>query len=240
MDRPDSIDLQAMGVMARQLLPEPWRIDAFIGGLLGAAERRDFARFHYRSVGELVGNDIDDVGSSFAKYMLTLEDRAEKWLPVQANLVACVQSMHAMWDNLAHAAFFGAGDFDGSGAKLPLIYAHALADDRKPLLPSELRDLFKDAVSDPLFAYLAAVNNTLKHRRLLKFPHVIDFRPQEGRSFGLQIPAFEYKGAEYPSEWLAPKFAEIYDFNERSFHAIVRTLDHWLKRQVGDGRTVLT
>ncbi len=79
-------------------------------------DRREFARFHYHEAVDLLASDIDELFKSnelFPAMLGARDEHRDKYqeclFKIGAHVTACVQSMHAIADILAHALFYSLG-----------------------------------------------------------------------------------------------------------------------------------
>lgn len=193
-----------------------------------ATVRLDHARYHFLELKRLLREHIDDKLVEQNLYDVALPG-SEGWdvlqdglIKVEAHMIACAQSVHAVPDALAHIAFYAAGlNFAQkplSEEKIPLktlLATSALIAVGHGTVQQSLREL----ADDPSFAALEAVVNYAKHRGLPD--PALQLEPEDHPTpYAMQFESFSYGGIVRPrvevERLLAPAYVAV-------SHAVVRT-----------------
>jgi hypothetical protein len=122
-----------------------------------------------------------------------------------ANYVACIQSIHALSDTLAHVIYFGLA--------MALDKATRLKDrdislynvwSKLSAVPDgvNLQVLLKELREHPEFRYLNRLTNLTKHRAIMDARHTVSL--VEGEPDGFRLPSFKADEETYPARWLEP------------------------------------
>lgn len=204
--------------------------DLFNPCLRSAGDRRDFARYHYgeahRLMNEVIGDNpqIEMVATILGAH--DKEPGAFNWARFQAaaHTVACVQSMHALVDSLAHTLYYGLGfNLDKATVLKPKAINAYRVRERLPSGP--MRDAMSAWIDDPGFTYLSALNNCSKHRSMVSVGYSVDMTGEDELPHGLKFGMFDYEDEHYPQRWVRPTLINEYQRQETLFHQIGHALN---------------
>jgi hypothetical protein len=148
--------------------------------------------------------------------MFSNDEAAEQFrsarLDAVANIVACLQSLHATADTLAHVVYFGLGMDRDSSTKLEErdVQIGRVTDKLRRVSDCasvvQLLDELKDG---PDYKYFAAIVNHSKHRAIVDVLYSISTE-EPGRK-GLKLHHFQYAGKDYQARWLDETLPPEYD-----------------------------
>lgn len=182
-------------------------------------ERRAFARYHHAETKRLLeAVTVDRTPIQMVAWMLDSESPETTGFQsvrfhASAHVHACVQSMHALADILAHAVYYGLGMNLNPNLKLDARTLN-IKSVRDRLPSGAIRDQLTQLVDDAGFKYLAALVNHSKHRSLIAVPFSVDLSGEDAQQHGLKFGGFEYNGVKYPEQWVAPALRQEYDRQE--------------------------
>lgn len=193
--------------------------------LRSVIDRRDYAHYHY--------HEANDLFMAFAQERLTEESllwvihQSDEsfsefhWLitKISAHVVACIQSMHAITDIMAHAIYYSLG-MNGSGKALreaDISAATVLKRLSQHVELSRLHQLLAELVSGGRADHLAALSNYSKHRSIIRTAMSEDWTGNELERHRLTLGAFSYKGTSFPD-------ARVKDFIGSEFNRIARLI----------------
>jgi hypothetical protein len=123
------------------------------------------------------------------------EDFNEAVFAQEAQVEACVQSLHAMGDILAqiiNIVMLG-GRFREDDVTLKRV--------ARQEMPTELSSVLNAFIQSNEYSYVEAFCNTIKHRRLIPSDLRGEFGEGYRNEFGIRFNGFSYKGADYPETW---------------------------------------
>lgn len=184
-------------------------------------DRQRFARLHYQFASKALTETLPQE--------LPLSDVIERTIPwhpeqremldecltiVEANVIACAQSMHALLDNLAHVIYFGMGMNLDKNLELGerAICLGRIASRVKTRDGTEVLGQSLDGIGDDS-AYLSALVNHGKHRSLV--PMVLHIDPPARHqgctsNYQLEFGAFTYDNMPFPAR-------AAFDFLEQDY-----------------------
>lgn len=191
--------------------------EAISPSLDSVEQRRGFASYHYHEASRIMeeatsGHDTD---LKMVQLIMGASEKARQefgWsrFRAAAHITACVQSMHAITDTLAHALYYAYG--------MNLYLQNTLAA-RQINIHTVLRKLPEGAVKEEVksliehdsFAYLSAMNNHSKHRSMVNTGYSLDLTGEASSSHGLKFSDFEYNGKQFSARWVRPTLESEYD-----------------------------
>jgi len=175
--------------------------------LRSVVDRQDYARYHYHEAKHLLDtftvkhlaesklikvafSEDDDIRSEFDLFMIK----------VGANVLACIQSMHAVGDILAHATYYALGMNQAAGAlKESAITSTSVLKKLSSSVELEpVHRLLKNLVAGGDFSHLAALANQGKHRSIIRPSLSEDWTGLRAERHQLKLEAFTYKAHSYP------------------------------------------
>jgi hypothetical protein len=179
--------------------------------------RREYARFHYHEAVYLLDTDIDRLHK--AKRLLPVmlgagEEHLDEYhkclFKIGAHVTACIQSMHAIADTLAHAIYFSLGCNQRPGTMeerdINLVSVKALlSNDQNHFAYSRALD---SLASHDDFKYLTALANHCKHRSLIRPSLWLDMTDENPEPYALQFQEFVRNKIPHPSRPIR-QFIEI-------------------------------
>lgn len=195
-------------------------------------QRGEFAKFHYREADRLMIENIPSE-EKHGEIMMMLfggDDASDAFEEVRfqaaAHITACVQSMHATADILAHALYFALG--------MNLTPKTTLEPHRiglKAVLPLVSNNHIKRLVSKLRhhdgFRYIEALNNHSKHRSIVQTPYSLSLIDGPV-SHGLKFSEFEYSGKKYEARWVKQALSDEYKRQSRLIVSIGQSLNEAL------------
>lgn len=193
---------------AVQQLYGPKQEEALIPPLNSVVQRGAFAKYHYLEANRLLEAATSAHEEPGEMMMLLFgSDSAsaafqQARFQAAAHITACVQSMHATADTLAHAVYFALGmNLDPAMCLKPRQITIWNVMNKVTVGP--IQKLLSELVDHEGFRYLTALNNHSKHRSIVDIPFSLDLTASPGPS-GLKFAAFEYEDVEFPDHWAMP------------------------------------
>jgi hypothetical protein len=170
-------------------------------------DRQIYAQIHYKDARAKTDAYIRAELQETSLLEVTFGDSDEAWgkfnifvRELGAHVTACIQSMHALPDILAHAVYYSLGlNITPVALKSRDVGAASVS----KLLGSDaelsiLRDLLTEFFKGGSFVHLSALANQAKHRSIV-FPSLSEDWTGERKEPHLVIfPAFSYEGVYYP------------------------------------------
>lgn len=196
--------------------------------LRSVVDRQTYARIHFQDAKAKIDSYTQTALQDASLFEVTFGD-AEAWVEfnifireVGAHLTACVQSIHAVPDILAHAIYYSLGLNRSAGALKPrdICAGNVLRLLRRESQLNTVATLLESLVSAETFAHLAALANQAKHRSIV-FPAINeDLTGTRERRHMVVFPAFAYDDSPYPLVFADDFLAVEY---ERSSQCVVNT-----------------
>ena len=175
--------------------------------LQSVVERQNYARYHYQEASDLFLEFARErlAGASLIEVVFSSDDDTrsdfqELITKVGANVLACVQSMHAVADILAHAVYYALGlNLTKDGLSESAITANAVID-RTTAAPDyrEVGSFLSTLVHGGQFAHVAALANHGKHRSIIRPSVSEDMTGEAPVRHTLKFAEFMYKKHKYP------------------------------------------
>lgn len=196
--------------------------------LRSVTERLRHARYHFQEARGLLKSRIDDRLSTKSIYTLTWPTDGESWneldnclMRVEANAIACAQSIHSIADILAHVVYFALAlnlerkplreqDVSFVSVRLALALAPKLAGVLRPLDALE---------SEASFTAVEAIVNHSKHRGIVE-PRLSIEPPNAVAPYAFEFGAFTYRNVQYAEREIEQVLAPAY---EAASKAVVST-----------------
>ncbi|NWC83154.1 hypothetical protein HX798_23105 [Pseudomonas putida] len=194
-------------------------------------QRGAFAKYHYLEAkrlletatqahtqpGEmmllLLGNDSASAGLRQARFQAA------------AHLTACVQSMHATADTLAHAVYFALGmNLDQATYLEPR--SVTIWKVKEKLSTGPIKNLLAELVDHDDFKYLSALCNHSKHRSIVDIPFSLEMTATYPS--GIKFGVFKYNGNEISDRWALPTLDAEYARQSSLIIAIGQALNSTL------------
>lgn len=203
-------------------------------------DRQTYARIHFQDAKAKIDSYTQTALQDASLFDVTFGD-SEAWgefnifiREVGAYLTACVQSIHAVPDILAHAIYYSLGlNRDATALKARDICASSVSKllRREPQF-NAITALLESLVSTDTFAHLAALTNQAKHRSIV-FPSMNeDLTGTREKRHMVVFPAFVHDDNPYPQVFADDFLAVEY---ERSSRCVVNSgieLNAVLQRRV--------
>ena len=182
------------------------QLDLAKGCLRSVDDRMTYAWVHYQDAIQLIESYVDEnlkestlievlhCGSEEGSTDFNLFIRK-----VGAHLVACIQSIHALPDILAHAIYYSlAINLTEKPIKERLITASSVAKRLSEVSDAEpVRQLLTELTTGGAFPHLSALANHSKHRSII-FPSMNeDWTGLREERHTVMLSAFEYDGSTY-------------------------------------------
>ncbi|WP_095063996.1 hypothetical protein [Pseudomonas sp. Irchel s3f19] len=171
-------------------------------------QRGAFAKYHYLEAKRLLDEATAAHTDPSAMMMLVLgaDDASEAFSEArfqsQAHITACVQSMHATADILAHTVYYALGMNLDPATELKLRNIDMVNVMKKVTVAPVLQALTSLTDHDG-FRYISALNNHSKHRSIVEASYSVDFT-EAGMPNGLKFAGFEHGGQAYDARWVKP------------------------------------
>lgn len=203
-------------------------------------DRQTYARIHFQDAKAKIDSYIQSALQDASLFDVTFGD-SEAWIEfnifireVGAHLTACVQSIHAVPDILAHAIYYSLGLNQVAGAlKARDICASSVLRllRRNPQL-NAITSLLESFVSTETFAHLAALNNHAKHRSIV-FPALNeDLTGTRDKRHMVVFPEFVYDDTPFPQVFADDFLAVEYERSSRCVVDLGIELNAVLQRSV--------
>jgi len=161
--------------------------------------------YHYREVHRLIADPLSEAstGQALSEYVFPgssvssdndVEDRRTK---AEAHLLAFVQALHSVEDNLAHVIYYALnlGIDPKSFVEEDKISFYAV---KKRLSAGPLKNMMEEMSNDEELEHLRGLVNVSKHRNVVKAGLTVDF---VNKKHGMTLAAFSYRGVEYKQVW---------------------------------------
>lgn len=194
--------------------------------------RLDHAAYHFGELRRLLREHIDEKLVERDLYDFAIPG-CDEWstlqqglLHVEAHMIACAQSVHAVPDALAHIAFYAAGlNLLPKPLREDKISLKNLLNKRTAQGSSwfEVESSLRMLADDPAFTALDAIVNYNKHRGLPDPALQLEPDDHPGR-YAMQFESFSYDGVVQPrievAQCLAPAYAAVSQAVVRTGNAI--------------------
>lgn len=194
--------------------------------------RLDHAAYHFGELRRLLREHIDEKLVERDLYDVAMPGRDE-WsalqqglLHVEAHMIACAQSVHAVPDALAHIAFYAAGlNLVPNPLREDKISLKFLLRQRRDQRSGwlDVQSSLRTLADDPAFTALDAIVNYNKHRGLPD--PALQLKPDDHPGlYAMQFASFSYGGVVQPcievERCLAPAYAAVSQAVVRTGNAI--------------------
>jgi hypothetical protein len=198
-------------------------------------------RFHFQEGMKLLREFLEDKDDQSTLIMLILgNDQDEdnefdlRRRQAEAHMVACMQSMHALSDTLAHVVYFATGqNLDSKTYREPKkvsIFSIRTALKLDPT-KAEIEDLITELIEHSDYEYLADIVNHSKHREIIGTPFSVSMAEDADRPYGLQLKAFEHENRIYSAKWVEPFLEREYERQVVLVNRIGEKLNHWVRNK---------
>lgn len=206
--------------------------------LRSVIDRQTYARIHYQDARSKIDSYTQSALQNSSLFEVTFCD-SEAWVDfnifireVGAHLTACVQSIHAVPDILAHAIYYCLGLNSTSGSLKPREICAASVMKRLKRDPefASIIAILNSLISTSTFAHLAALCNQAKHRSIV-FPSLNeDLTGTREKQHMVVFPAFVYENDSYPQVFADDFIAAEYERSSQCVIAIGNELNVVLQR----------
>lgn len=182
-------------------------------------DRREFSRYHFneakgRMEGVLRGHKTSELSAALLGAFDTDEQQfATARFHAYAHTVACVQSMHAVVDNMVHFAYYVLGANLDPATRIDKERDITWSKVSKKLAEGPIKDGLSVLLDDPGFTFLAALNNHSKHRSIIEVAYSVNFE-SDAVEHGLRFNPFTYDEVAYPAKWVRPTLIEEFHRQE--------------------------
>ena len=174
--------------------------------------RKGYARYHFQEFKKLLTEFLKGKEDEASLFKLVLgseeEDRMEFYhlrTKVEANVVACLQSIHAVSDILSHVIYFSLNMDSHADLKLEQKKISLFNVKNKISKTSEYSSLFilvKQLIDHQDYRYLVDIVNHSKHRSTVGTIFKVDFSEEPGRTHALQFASFSYEERNHSKRWI--------------------------------------
>lgn len=200
-------------------------------------DRRSFSRYHFNEAKDrmdevLQGCEEDELTAT----LLGAHDTGERQFSTArfkayAHTVACVQSMHAVVDNMIHFSYYVLGANLNPSTRIESERGITWPKVRSRLDDGPIKEGLCALVEDPSFTYLAALNNHSKHRSMVEVSYAVNFQSQDVKH-GLTFSGFTYDGVAYEARWVRPILISEYQRQEGLILAIGNAVNKELRSRL--------
>jgi len=200
-------------------------LDRAAPSLNSLTERLHYARYHYQEIQRLLGSFTElHLATKPLLFVIHGGDEASReefevlMIEVGSHSTACVQSIHAISDIMAHAVYHGLGhsldvsplpDRDISAAsvlnRLRHVPAHAA-----------IAEVMSRMCRDSCYKNVAALANKSKHQSIVKPVLNEDFTGSRAQRHEFRFSAFQYGGMDFPEATLASVLDPAYELASRT------------------------
>ena len=176
-------------------------------------DRKDYASYHFKESAKLLREVLADKsdGISLVKLILGFDeqDSHDFFLSknkAKANIIACLQSMHAVADILSHAIYYSLNMNNNPSDKMEprLVDIHTvLAKMSKHEEYKALCKYVKCLIGHANYKYMGVIVNRSKHRSIVGMPYKLDIQKSfDDWSHGIEFHAFEHDCKLYTERWV--------------------------------------
>lgn len=144
-----------------------------------------------------------------------------------AHTVACVQSMHAVADNMVHFAYYVLGVNLDPVTRIENERDITWSKVCKKLAAGPVKDGLSALLHDPSFTYSAALSNHSKHRSIIEVSYSVNFE-SDATEHGLRFNPFTYDGVNYSAWWVLPTLINEYQRQESLILTIGNAVNDFL------------
>jgi len=189
------------------------------------SDRREFSRYHFaeakvRMEDVLAGRESSELAAALLGVFDTDERQfSTARFQAYAHTIACVQSMHAVVDNMVHFAYYALGANLNPATRIEKERDITWSQVRKRLAAGYIKDGLSALLDDPSFSYLAALNNHSKHRSIVEVSYTVNLE-SDVVEHGLRFNPFTYDAIVYPAKWVRPTLIDEYQRQERLIGAV--------------------
>lgn len=187
--------------------------------LQSVSDRQWYAGYHFREVHRLLDSFVSARLSNaclpelvFGQDEEATDDFNRFLLEAGAHALACVQSMHATADILAHVVYFSLG-INLSAQPLAERFVSlkkVIARLQQEATAGAIYDLLHEMSSGGNFEHLSALSNLSKHRSIIRPSLNEDWTGAAPERHTLKIPSFWYEKKRYPEvavkDFLEPEY----------------------------------
>jgi hypothetical protein len=183
------------------------QLDLLNPSLRSVIDRREYARIHYHELRDILNSylsgslqDASIIEVVFSDDEATKNEHHFFFLKIGAHFTACVQSLHAIADILAHALYFALA-MNKTAKPMPpksIAAVSVLRELAQHSDLSKLHTLFQDLCQGGSFLHLAALANHGKHRSMVLPSLTEDMTGRAQERHTLTIAPFEYNDIKYP------------------------------------------
>ena len=208
-----------------------------IPALRSVIDRRDYAHFHYHEANDLflafAQEHLDNEPLLWVIHQSDENFSEFHWLitRIGAHVVACIQSLHAIADIMAHAVYYSLGMNRSDGAlregNISATTVLEILGDYAEL--SIVRQFLTEMASGGRADHLAALSNYSKHRSIIRTAMTEDWTGEEPERHRLTLGGFSYKGKSFPDARVKDFVADEHDRIARlivdtgnAMHAVLR------------------
>ena len=191
------------------------QLELLRGPLRSVVDRQVYARIHFQDARAILDKYVVEKLADSSLIEVTFAAKPEVYAEyttvlrqVSAHLVACVQSMHALPDILAHVLYYALGLNLKSPLQARSVSAKSVVKElRKAQESIGLAELLDNVWNQGQFRQLDALANHSKHRSII-FPALNeDWTGERPERYVVVFAAFEYEGALFP-QVIAREFLE--------------------------------
>ncbi|MFN7520176.1 MAG: hypothetical protein ACK5Q0_06400, partial [Lysobacteraceae bacterium] len=152
----------------------------------------------------------------------------------RAEIIACVQSMHAVADTLAHVIYFALAMDRNGATKLNErdVSARSLT---KKLPLGKIREMVETLKESDGFVYLESLVNHCKHRSLVPIPYHYDLSGEPSARQGFWFAEFTHDGVSHVAREVDGYLKAEYERQSRLVIAIGNVLNDQVRSSLEGG-----
>lgn len=200
-------------------------LDHVAPSLNSLAERLHYAQYHYQEIQRLLGSFTElHLATKPLLVLIHGGDEASReefevlMIEVGAHATACVLSIHAISDIMAHAVYHALGhSLDVSALRERNISA-ASVQSRLRHVPAHaaIAEVLSRMCNDSCYRNIAALANKSKHQSIVKPVLNEDFTGSRAQRHEFRFSAFQYDGRDFPEATLASVLDPAYELASRT------------------------
>jgi hypothetical protein len=187
--------------------------------LSSLVERSQMAAFHFGEAMDKMNLALEGRGGYeiLSDLMLSSDEAGRRFRTARfqaaAHVIACLESLHATTDTLAHVIYFALGMNLGKHRldEVEINMWRVLDRLHEGIDTAPLARLAKDHCAGDDYKHLSAMVNHSKHRSIVNVMYSVSTVESAGRDHGFKFQPFKYRGKVYPERWLGDFLEPEYD-----------------------------
>lgn len=218
------------------------QLEMAIPALRSVIDRRDYAHFHYHEANNIFRAFAEEkLANEPLLWVIHQSDESVSefnWLitRIGAHVVACIQSLHAIADIMAHAVYYSLGmNLSDSALREANISVRTVL---KKLGDSAELSIVHQLMTELAYGgradHLAALSNYSKHRSIIRTSMTEDWSGEEPERQRLTLGGFSYKGNSFPSAGVKNFITDEHDRIARLIVDVGNAMHDVLKIRAGN------